>query len=559
MAGSTLPGSSPSGTSPLLPGGLLPVLPPLPAFPSSTSGVVTAAPRPSVGVSPAAPGVRGFSLSPEAQTKLGLSVAKEVTKWFLTPLDAPTMGLSPAAQAAWTEYKVGEWADYSGWVQEQTPALAVDDLVLADNDAVLMAMETGEGLTGDAAAAVEGGIVEAAPTLSEGGMSTLSIALKAFGIVAALTDMGFVIAGKLPDAQKAVIATLDAAIIGAMFIPVYGWAIGLVLGVVRGIIGLFGASLFGPGDLSHAQREALEVQRTAAEGLNPWMQQVAAAMTPRELVPVLIQWTTGYCGGTSSVAVMTYLRAADTGVTPYVAAPGCYINQRMAYHEWPDMAALDRDGWALALVKYGPVEVGVNVQAGVAQHFRDDMNTVGLALLQKRLAAWGELVAQGATLDDLDALALEQRQTPHWNMVAAFFGEPSWHALVGWHVQDLWTRYLVTSRSGSLNDFARKSGYPTWLAMRDAVMIPYDRVMSAVVAVDGQLSRYDGVSMMMDPLPAGTTPHTALRTRLASLGDRLTVLEANCGPWQTAQAAAAQAAADAAASAPAPYYDTGSF
>jgi len=477
-------------------------------------------------------------LSPQAQTKLGLAVTKEVTKWFLTPLDQPTMGLSPEAQAAWGDYKVGEQADYTAWAQEQTPPIEAADVIVAENDVAIAAIETGEGLTGDAAAAVLDGTVEAVPATLDTGMSLLGPALKALGIVGALVDMGFAIAGKLPDAQKAVIATLDAAIIGSLFIPVYGWAIGLVLGAVRAVIGIFGSSIFGTPALSSKQREALEAQRTASQGLNPWMQQVAAVMTPRELVPVLIWWGTGYCGGGSSVAVMTSLSGGL-----YIGSPGCYVNTGHPYHEWPDAGQMTRDDMALALCKYGETEARVSVQAGIAQYYLDDMNSAGIALLQKRMVAWAELVAKGATLDDLDALALEQRQTPHWNTVAAFFGETTWHALVGWHLQDLWTRYLVTSRQGSMQDFAIRNGYPSWLKMRDAVMVPYDRVMTDVLAFDATLAVYDGKSLSLLALPAGVTPAQALTIRVGSLGDRLTLLEAACPAWLTAQQAAADYAA----------------
>jgi len=312
-----------TGPADILSGGsLLPPLPPLPGVVPSpvttpTPGGTVTTPGPSTGgTTPASPGVRGFSLSSEAQTKLGLSFTKEITKWFLTPIDQPTMGLSPEAQAAWGDYKLGEQADYSAWAQEQTPPIEAADLVVVENDAVMTAVESGEGLTGDAAAAVLDGTVEAVPTTVESGVSLLGPALKALGIVGALVDMGFAIAGKLPDAQKAVIATLDAAMIGAMFIPVYGWAVGLVLGAVRLVIGIFGSDIFGAPDLSHKQREALEAARTASQGLNPWMQQVAAVMTPRELVPVLIWWGTGYCGGGSSVGSTSGVPAATptTGI-----------------------------------------------------------------------------------------------------------------------------------------------------------------------------------------------------------------------------------------------------
>jgi hypothetical protein len=550
-------GSAPGATDILSGGSLLPPLPPLPGVspaPGTTpapGGTVTT-PGPSTGgTTPASPGVRGFTLSPQAQVKLGLTVTKEVTKWFLTPVDQ-TMELSPEAQAAWGDYKLGEQADYSEWLQGQTPPQEAADLIALDNQAALTSVETGEGLTGDAAAAIVDGTVEAVPLSMDTGMSLLGPALKALGIAGALTDMGFTIAGKLPDAEKAVISALDAAIIGAMFIPVYGWAVGLALGVVRAVIGIFGGSIFGTPALSHKQREALEAQRTASQGLNPWMQQVAAVMTPRELVPVLIWWGTGYCGGGSSVAVMTSLIGGL-----YIGSPGCYANNGHPYHEWPNAGAMTRDDMALALCKYGEAEARVSVQAGIAQYYLDDMNSAGIALLKKRMAAWAELVAQGATLDDLDALALEQRQTPHWNAVANFFGEATWHDLIGWHLQDLWTRYLVTSRNGSMQDFARKNGYPSWLAMRDAVMVPYDRVMTDVMAFDATLAIYDGKSVLMTALPTPVTPAQALTVRVGSLGDRLTLLEAACPAWLAAQ----QAAAAYAAANPPPatdYYNWGS-
>jgi hypothetical protein len=462
------PSSAPTATADVTP------------FVSPASAVVSSAPTPAAqaapSVSPDAAQVPRFALSAEAQVKLGLSATKEMTRWFLTPSDI-TMDLSPETASAWADYKAGEWADYSTWVEEQTPAVDVGDLSVIDNDAVLTGMETGEGLTGEAGAALEEGLVEAVPMPGET-MSVLAPALQAFGVAAALTDMGFVIAGKLPDAEKAVVAALDAVMIAALFIPVYGWIVAAVVGILRGIVGMFGSSLFGSPALSHAQREALEVQRTAKEGLNPWMHEVAGALTPRELVDVLIRWGTGYCGGTSPVAVMTFLW---TGAPTYTGAPervyigtsGCYINQGQRYRDWPNAAAMDRDALAIALVQYGATDALLSIQAGVAQHFKDDMDALGLTLLQKRLTVWAELAAHGVSLDDFDALALEQRMTAQWDAVAVYFGRASWHELVGWDVQDRWTRYLVTMRDGTLNDFAHTQGYRNWLAMRDAVMETY--------------------------------------------------------------------------------------
>jgi hypothetical protein len=73
----------------------------------------------------------------------------------------------------------------------------------------------------------------------------------------------------------------------------------------------------------------------------------------------------------------------------------------------------------------------------------------------------------------MDRLATEKRKQPRLNEIAAFYGFSDWHELVGWHIQDYWTRYLVTSRDGSLSHFAQTVGYPDWVSLRDAIMSSY--------------------------------------------------------------------------------------
>ncbi|MCI0372300.1 MAG: hypothetical protein L0214_13235, partial [candidate division NC10 bacterium] len=495
---------------------------------------------------PSAP-APGFRLSDEAMTKLGLKLGGEVAKWFLTPVEAP-VSLSGESAAAWANYKLDSWGDYSAWADAQTPAAVPADFdVLANAEALdvvsgLAPAESGAEVL-QAADAVGAGVVESAPVSP--GLGNLGTLTAGLATAAALVDMGFTIAGDMPDAAKAVNAALDAVIIVGVWIPVYGWAIALVAGVVKGILGIFAGDLWGSGP-SHEQREAAEANRALTEGASPFGREVGAALTPREALTIMIGWTSGYCGGYHSWAIGTSLINPDD---PSVQRLGfgnnpCYWNTGHPYREWPEASAMTLDDQATALVKYAETDLVVGIQAGVSPYLLAGANLSLADLIKRKAAGWRQMMDNGLTLDGIDVVAAEQRKQPHLREVAEFFGHRDWHRLVQWHLQDFWTRYVVTNRQGSLQDFSKRLGYADWHALRDEVVAGYDAVRARVMAVDARASVYGGASIAAEAVPEGADPDDGLRARLDALRLRVETLEVRAGELKAAATAAATAPAD---------------
>ena len=327
------------------------------------------------------------------------------------------------------------------------------------------------------------------------------------------------------------------AIIVTIWIPVIGWVVALVIAVVKGILSLFGGALFGGGK-SHAQREAEEVADLMARGAAPFSAAMAAAWSPRELVDAIIPWTTGYCGGIRDIAVMVSLTPSDGPDPAPTQGPGtilvgqnpCYINAGKPYRDWPDADAMTRDDFALALVRYADTDLiqprAVSIQGGVNPAMLADAEWRLKMMILGKAAAWREAMDAGLTLDALDAIASERRKEPRLRDVAAFFGFPGdWHGLVGWQVQDAWTRYLTTSRNGSLSDFAARLGFTSWIACRDAVIDSYDATRRRVLALHDRMTWMDNDREETMPTPTTYAPDPALAAHLDFLEARVADLE----------------------------------
>lgn len=539
----TLPGSSPSlppiGPIPLHAGDL--VAASAPTYPGPVAPI-TAASTPSGGFTPspltpsttttravaAAPGAQPFQLSDKAMVKLGLAGVKQVTKWFLTPTDTP-FAMSPDVATAWQSYRVGEYADYTSWAGEQTPLTEVADLDVASNvdalssvegvaggiDAVAGSAEVAPGLfageVGGLESAASSG-VEATAVASET-ISLLGPALQIIGVVGVLVDIGFTITGDQPDVLKAVNIAIDVAIIVCMFVPVWGWIAALVLSLVKIVIGLFTGQQ-GP---SHAQREALETKWYADHGAKPFLQGLGGVLSPRELLRYMVEWGSGSCGGVHEVAISFTLQAPDGGLVQighqhvYGAQTpnACYFNVGASYRNVADVSLLTQDAMAELLVEFGESDLGINIQAGIAPELKAPMNTTMDDIVTKKLRAWKEAMDFGLTLDDLDAIATEQRKQPRLMAIAAAFGFAHWRDLAQYHLQDYWTRYIVTSRDGSLNHFAQSLGYGRgWIELRDAVLDSYGAVYDRVEHLDYLVTRMEHwLGWTADPTDPNAIPY----------------------------------------------------
>ena len=501
----TLPPLAPIPSSPLISGASTPVISvPTPGATAPVTAVAPTAPVLSpttaarVAAGPSGSMESGFMLSDKAMAKLGLAGVRQVTKWFLTPSDVPATALSPEVASAWQSYRFAEFADYSQWAGNQTPLTEIGDFSEIGN---LEALESIEAVAGgiDSFGGLEaaggafpgelGGLESAAGTGAEAatvGTETISLlgpALQVLGVCAVLIDIGFTITGDQPVAMKAINVALDVAILVCMFIPVWGWIVALVLSIVKAIIGLFAGG--GP---SHAQREAEEMVWYVEHGAKPFIRLLADVRSPRELVDHMVAWTSGYCGGHNEVAIAFWLINADDpaqrvgigSMHPGSDLPNeCYWNDlgtytNQSYYRGQNPYYMTRDDMAWALVNHGLTDLTVRIQAGISESMRGTLDATMDEIVTKKITAWREaMLDHGLDLDDMDAIAGEQRKQPRLEKIAAYFGFESWKGLTQWHLQDYWTRYIVTHREGSLFGFAVACGYETWTELRDAVMESY--------------------------------------------------------------------------------------
>ncbi len=516
---------------------IAPALAPAAATVVMTEGsTVVQAPAAAAAALPPPMPVQTFHLSDRMLTKLSQKAVEQVVKFFNTPIDA-SFALSPEVTVQWQAYRAGEYADYTSWTTEQTPATTAGDYDLVANGGALDAASGAEAQ----AAGLE------ATGASNAIYGNLGTALKVLGVVGVLVDIGFTVTGNQPDALKAINVALDVAILVCLFIPGIGQVIALVLGIVKALLSLFGSSLFGGGE-SHAVREMKEVQRTLAY-VGGMATELGQALSPRELVRVLWRWSTGYCGGVTSVAVMASLTDPAGGYL-LVARNPCYQNQASAglpghYREWPDANAMTLDDEALALVKYAATDLALRIQAGVDPSFLSGPDWSLADGIRAKCAAWQEMMAtHGVTLDHLDVLAAEHRKQPRLHQIATFYGFGDWHELMGWHLQDLWTRYQVTNRQGTLLEFAQRLGYPDWIRLRDFVADSYGLEMDKVLDLRDRIitwARGPAGTTLVDPLAEPFTelvgaddvsPQAALTARLRQLGALVTAVESACSRYR---------------------------
>src|SRR5260370_2178229 len=242
-------------------------------------------------------------------------------------------------------------------------------------DPISVAALTPEGA--EAAGAVVAPVEGALPASFEGvpvaaGISNLGPLLQGLGVAGLAVDIGFTIPSHKADAVKAIDAALDAAALVCLVLAEtgVGAVLAIVIEAVKFLFDLFGSSSFS--SAAHAQREALETARFG-QNLSPMLPLLANALTPRELLQVLIDWSTGYCGGKQIIAMITWLNlpvgtvghvggkdvtpSAPTGVP--LLAPCCYQYQSTAE------APLTFCGEGLTLGFHGDT-VQAEAQAGIA-------------------------------------------------------------------------------------------------------------------------------------------------------------------------------------------------
>ncbi len=200
----------------------------------------------------------------------------------------------------------------------------------------------------------------------------------------------------------AAMAGVGMMLMGTAPIPVVGW-VAAAVGALLTIAGMF---MGGKPKLSHAQREALEVQRVAGT-VGGMFQEIQAAPSLDALWTVLKRWQSGYVGGTSSVAVPIYFRApgGDVGdataeaamketmlalvasggiILPFDITPdkilATYTNYTGAMGAtWPG----NQNQWYPVFTKQGfyslfeqhPEWIRANTQAGVTRSMLDPINT----------------------------------------------------------------------------------------------------------------------------------------------------------------------------------------
>lgn len=445
---------------------------------------------------PAVDPTAGGSLSPEASRLL--TALKPTSRGMVSP--------SPPSIPVWAPPPAppsNDSLDTAPTIPGTSIPLAPVAVVVGAAGAGLSDLHTAELLTGLAfkVTSVGGTVIKYLD------LADLGSVLQVIGTVGLVVDMAFTILGDASDAQKAFDLALDAVMIAALWIPVYGWAIAIVVGIIKLLGDLFGFSH----GLTHAQREALERQQYG-ERLAPMLADLGHAYSPREMIHVLIDWSSGYCGGTHEIAMMAQLHdpagwsigGASGGVVPLVS-PACYqwaaVFAGTVYRGLPlSSTGLSVDEQALLLVQYGATDFAALAQVGIREDLQVVFEDAVTARVRQKIPTWQALLAEGATLDDLDAVAEEIRLTADLHDLAAFYGYETWQALLTPMLQPAWTDYYAAhAADGSLGGFALAHGYPTLRAWRTALFEPlwhtwtvWTQVMvgcATVIARTGALER----------------------------------------------------------------------
>lgn len=312
------------------------------------------------------------------------------------------------------------------------------------------------------------------------GLAALPLAgvLMAVGLV---VDIGFTIIGDKPDLQKAIDVALDVASLAVLFIPVIGIVIAIIIQLVKFIIDLFGEDLFG-GGMSHEEREILETARYG-ENLNPMYPELSAAYTPRELLRVINEWGTGYCGGKHVVAMAVSVVLLAGDVVPVNGSPHTVAADVLLTYPYPGCYTLPApynsmtfDDLAWTLGAYASVNgIVARAQAGIIDWRKVQFEDPTEKLIMTRATPMRTfLVKHGLLLDQIDQMALEYRAQPHLNTLAASFGWPTWQELFAYCVESEWRLFNATVTDGSLSDFAQQNGHPTMFAFRAAAFAPFE-------------------------------------------------------------------------------------
>jgi Sec-independent protein translocase protein TatA len=185
-----------------------------------------------------------------------------------------------------------------------------------------------------------------------GSSATIGTALGAVGAIAALAFTVYSGLSNPPTAQNiasgAVSGALSGAMLGTMISPGWGTVIGAVAGAAVG----GGAAAMGKEDPAiKKQRQQAEVNRavSAAQGLGGAVQ---ATNSLEELFELLVQHGSGYVGGTSSVAIVSYVYPSNQ---PRVG-PWLMIGHANPYYP---VATVEEFG------KYGEKSFTATIQAGV--------------------------------------------------------------------------------------------------------------------------------------------------------------------------------------------------
>ncbi len=435
-----------------------------------------------------------------ASVATGLPVAAIISvgqTWIQALTSSPAAAAAELVDVPGGSAAAAGLADGTVQLVDITPALAAEPITVADLTPAAASSLESSIATGGVATGGEL-VLEAPPISNLGGL------LQGLGIAGLAVDIGFTIASNKPDVVKGIDTALDTAAIACLIFAETGVGIVLavVIEVVKFIFDLFSGTLFG-GGLSHTEREVLETARYA-RNLEPMFPEIAGALTPRELLTVLIHWGSGACGGIEQIAMMTWVTmpagarvrvggraatlAADTLL--YFAAPGCAIYNTPANYAWgATWAGITFDELAVILTQHAAT-FQAEAQAGIAEWRKAPFNTEVVHLVQARIKPAAGMMARGFTLDDIDDVAAEYRRQPKLHAVANFFGFTTWQPMIGaiWAAE--WKTFVDRNPHGTLTQFARELGYASARAWRDAGILSfevfYDR-MTSLQAVQAAL------------------------------------------------------------------------
>jgi hypothetical protein len=329
-------------------------------------------------------------LPPIPDPDAALQALQKVMAYTPDQLDAASKGLEAAAagsvETGWTEAEIAA-----------AQAMIGDGGTVPAEVAAGLDLAYGAGAEGVAYSAspellLAGTEVTQAAPVAESLLTTLGPALRIAGIIGAAASIGFTIASDKPDLQKGVDSALDAVSIGALWIPVYGWAVAAGAQAVKFILGFTG--LWGT-DESHEVREAREAARYAGQ-FQVFTAQIQAETTWMGLFNRLGAWASGYVGGSSPAAVSVNVAGVREWIEPGQTDPtrdgpisaGYFGGQPNPYYQ----VATPAGGFLAILGNLG--NLSVTVQAGIAEGMKAPMNA---AIRGAIIVAMRGLITRGAS------------------------------------------------------------------------------------------------------------------------------------------------------------------